>query len=276
VGISDQINPDLPVHIWGMAFNMTTIYMTVLTSLLMVVVAFIATRRLRRVPGRFQAFVESLAKFFYDIVEQALGRDEARRFFPIIATLFFLILLSNIIGVVPFPSIIGMKRVEIGGESYIDVNGNGSYDVDDIFTSQMDENANGRRDPGFLVQPWHEPTRDMNTTIGLAIAMAIITHIAQLRKKGLVGYIKDYFQPLWFMLPLNAIGRVVEVINTSFRLFGNIFGGAVIIVIISFLIHSLVLPIGLSFFFGLFAGTIQAFVFTMLWLSYLASSLSEE
>jgi F-type H+-transporting ATPase subunit a len=106
--------------------------------------------------------------------------------------------------------------------------------------------------------------------------MALITHIAQFRKKGLVGYVKDYFQPLWFMAPLNAIGRVVEVINTSFRLFGNIFGGAVIVVIISFLINSLVLPVGLAFFFGLFAGTIQAFVFTMLWLSYLAVSLSQE
>jgi F-type H+-transporting ATPase subunit a len=276
VGISDQINPDLPVQIWGMSFNMTTVYMTVLTSLVLVVVAYLATRRLRRVPGRFQAFVESLAKFFYDIVEQALGREDARRFFPIIATLFFLILLSNIIGVVPFPAIVGTKHLEVGGEDFVDVNGNGVYDVDDVFTGDMDENGNGRRDAGFVVQPWHEPTRDMNTTIGLAIAMALITHIAQLKKKGLVGYIKDYFQPLWFMAPLNAIGRVVEVINTSFRLFGNIFGGAVIIVIISFLIHSLVLPIGLAFFFGLFAGTIQAFVFTMLWLSYLAVSLSEE
>ncbi len=276
MGISEQINPDLPVNIWGMSFNMTTVYMTVLTSLFLVIVAFIAARRLRRVPGRFQALVESLARFFYDIVEQALGREDAKRFFPIIATLFFFILLSNIIGIVPFPAIVGTSHLELGGESFIDVNGNGVYDVDDVFTGEMDANSNGRRDPGFVVQPWHEPTRDMNTTIGLAIAMALITHIAQLKKKGFIGYIKDYFQPLWFMFPLNAIGRVVEVINTSFRLFGNIFGGAVIIVIISFLIKSFVLPIGLAFFFGLFAGTIQAFVFTMLWLSYLAVSLSTE
>jgi len=270
VGISDQINPDIPVEIWGMAFNMTTVYMTVLVSLLMVVGSVLAIRRLRRVPGRFQAFVEVLSTFFYDIVEQALGKEQAKRFFPVIATLFFFILISNIIGIVPIPG------REVGGEDYIDVNGNGTYDASDIFTPAMDKNHNGRRDTGFVLQPWHEPTRDMNTTVGLAVAMALITHLAQLKKKGLVGYIKDYFAPLWFMAPLNVIGRVVEIINTSFRLFGNIFGGAVIIVIISFLINSLVLPIGLSFFFGLFAGTIQAFVFTMLWLSYLAVSLSEE
>ena len=276
MGISDKINPNIPVEIWGMAFNMTTIYMTVLVSLIMVLGAVVASRHLRRVPGRFQALVETLTVFFYDIVEQALGREQARKFFPIIATLFFFILLSNIIGVVPFPQVLGTTHLEVGGEKFVDVNGNGTYDVDDVFTATMDTNSNGQRDAGFVLQPWHEPTRDMNTTVGLAIAMALITHIAQLRKKGLTGYIKDYFAPLWFMAPLNFIGRIVEVINTSFRLFGNIFGGAVIIVIISYLISSLVLPVGLSFFFGLFAGTIQAFVFTMLWLSYLAVSLAEE
>ncbi len=276
MGISDQINPNMPVEIWGMAFNLTTIYMSVLVSLLMVLGAVLVTRRLRRVPGRFQAFAESATVFFYDIVEQALGKKQAKKFFPLIATLFFFILFSNIIGVVPFPQIVGAKHLEAGGEQYVDVNGNDIYDVDDVFTPAMDSNRNGRRDAGFIIQPWHEPTRDMNTTMGLAIAMALIAHIAQLKKKGLLGYIKDYFKPLWFMAPLNLIGRFVEVINTSFRLFGNIFGGAVIIVIISFLIKSLVMPVGLSFFFGLFAGTIQAFVFTMLWLSYLSVALSEE
>ena len=271
MGISDQINPDMPIYIWGMAFNLTTIYMSVLVSLIMIVGSIIATRGLRRIPGRFQALVEMAAGFFYEVVEQALGKDQARKFFPFIATLFFVIFISNIIGIIPMSG-----KIEVNGEDFIDVNGNGIYDLDDKFTSKMDTNGNGRRDAGFILHPWHEPTRDMNTTVGLAIAMALVTHIAQLKKKGFIGYIKDYFAPLWFMLPLNMIGRVVEVINTSFRLFGNIFGGAVIIIIISYLIHSVALPVGLSFFFGLFAGTIQAFVFTMLWLSYLAVSLSEE
>lgn len=270
MGITEQINPRVPVEIWGMSFNMTTVYMSVITSLVLILIAAVATRGLRRVPGRFQSFIEMMVKFFYDIVEQALGSQAAKRFFPFIATLFFLILLSNIIGIVPLPA------YEIGGEPYVDVNRNGLYDVDDLFTSEMDANHNGRRDAGFMCEPWHEPTRDLNTTVGLAIAMALIVHIAQLKKKGIKGYIKDYFLPLWFMAPLNVIGRFVEVINTSFRLFGNIFGGAVIIVIISYLISSLVLPIGLSFFLGLFVGAIQAFVFTMLWLSYLAVALSEE
>lgn len=270
MGITEQINPEMPVDVWGMSFNMTTVYMSIITTLLLIIVAAIAVRGLRRVPGRFQSGVEMMVKFFYDIVVQALGARAARVFFPIIATLFFFILISNIIGIVPLPA------CEISGESYIDVNRNGIYDVDDLFTSEMDANDNGRRDAGFILQPWHEPTRDLNTTVGLAIAMALVVHIAQLKKKGIKGYIKDYFAPLWFMAPLNLIGRFVEVINTSFRLFGNIFGGAVIIVIISYLISSLVLPIGLSFFLGLFVGAIQAFVFTMLWLSYLAVALSEE
>lgn len=80
MGISDQINPNMPVEIWGMAFNLTTIYMSVLVSLLMVLGAVLVTRRLRRVPGRFQAFAESATVFFYDIVEQALGKKQAKKF----------------------------------------------------------------------------------------------------------------------------------------------------------------------------------------------------
>jgi F0F1-type ATP synthase membrane subunit a len=78
VGIADQINPSTPTEIWGMTFNMTTVYMSVLVSLLLCFVAVLATRRMRRVPGRFQAFVESMASFFYEIVEQALGREHNR------------------------------------------------------------------------------------------------------------------------------------------------------------------------------------------------------
>jgi len=60
------------------------------------------------------------------------------------------------------------------------------------------------------------------------------------------------------------------VISISFRLFGNIMGGSIIILVVSYLVYSLVLPPFLYFFFGLFIGTIQAFVFTMLTIVYIA------
>ena len=68
---------------------------------------------------------------------------------------------------------------------------------------------------------------------------------------------------------LNIIGSIANVVSHSFRLWGNIFGGAMIIVIVSTLIKHLLLPVGLLGFFGLFAGIVQAFVFTMLAVTYI-------
>ena len=75
------------------------------------------------------------------------------------------------------------------------------------------------------------------------------------------------------MFPLNLIGELSKIVSISFRLFGNIMGGAVIIQVVSWLVGYIVLPIGLYGFFGIFVGTIQAFVFTMLTLAYIAQGV---
>jgi F-type H+-transporting ATPase subunit a len=72
------------------------------------------------------------------------------------------------------------------------------------------------------------------------------------------------------MAPLNIIGELSKVISISFRLFGNIMGGTIIILVVSHLVFSLVLPPFLNAFFVIFIGAIQAFVFTMLTLVYIA------
>ena len=75
---------------------------------------------------------------------------------------------------------------------------------------------------------------------------------------------------MFFMMPLNVIGELAKIVSISFRLFGNIMGGAIIILVVSHLTYSLVLPPFLNAFFGLFVGTIQAFVFTMLTVVYIS------
>ena len=72
------------------------------------------------------------------------------------------------------------------------------------------------------------------------------------------------------MAPLNVVGELAKVVSISFRLFGNILGGAIIISVVSHMIYSLVLPPFLYVFFGMFVGTIQAFVFTMLTITYIS------
>jgi F-type H+-transporting ATPase subunit a len=98
----------------------------------------------------------------------------------------------------------------------------------------------------------------------------VLAHHAAIKSKGFKAYIKEYFQPIFFMMPLNVIGELAKIISISFRLFGNIMGGSIIILVVSYLCYNIILPPFLNAFFGLFVGTIQAFVFTMLTVVYIS------
>jgi len=129
----------------------------------------------------------------------------------------------------------------------------------------------------LLVSNWlgilphlEEPTRDLNTPLSLGLLGFVIAHYAGIKAKGFKAYIRAYFEPVFFLMPLNLIGELAKIISISFRLFGNIMGGAIIILVVSHLTYNLVLPPLLNIFFGLFVGTIQAFVFTMLTVVYIS------
>jgi len=115
-----------------------------------------------------------------------------------------------------------------------------------------------------------EPTKDLNTPLGLGIMGFLISHYAGIKAKGIKNYLLEYCSPIFFMAPLNIIGELAKVISISFRLFGNIMGGSIIILVVSYLTYNVLLPPVLNAFFGLFVGTIQAFVFTMLTVVYIS------
>ena len=121
-----------------------------------------------------------------------------------------------------------------------------------------------------IVPGLEEPTKDLNTTLGLGLMGFIIAHGTAIKVKGLKGYVKEYFEPMFFLAPLNVVGEIAKVISISFRLFGNIMGGSIIIIVVSHLIWGLLLPPFLYAFFALFVGTVQAFVFMMLTLVYIS------
>jgi len=121
-----------------------------------------------------------------------------------------------------------------------------------------------------IIPHMEEPTKDLNTPLALGIMGFVIAHYAGIRSKGFKAYAKEYFQPMFIMMPLNLIGELSKIVSIAFRLFGNIMGGSIIILVVSYLSYSLVLPPLLNAFFGLFVGTIQAFVFTMLTIVYIS------
>ena len=100
-----------------------------------------------------------------------------------------------------------------------------------------------------IIPHLEEPTKDLNTPLALGIMGFVIAHYAGIKSKGFKAYAKEYFQPMFFMMPLNLIGELSKIVSISFRLFGNIMGGAIIILVVSYLSYNLVLPPLLNAFF---------------------------
>lgn len=133
--------------------------------------------------------------------------------------------------------------------------------------------------------PWvEEPTSDINTTLALGITSFLYTQGAIIMAHGVGGYMKELTTP-FFLFPLHVIGKLATIVSISFRLFGNIFGSSIITQIYNKIkMGSVFIETGLLItgsnmliilFFGLFEGFIQAYVFFMLTLTYLAIGLSD-
>ncbi len=135
--------------------------------------------------------------------------------------------------------------------------------------------------------PWlEEPTQDLNTTLALGLISFFYVQISSIKANGFKKYTKHYFEPFAFMFPLHIIGAFSSIISISFRLFGNIFGGCVISSLYSSMLSGSIIKqtfgllIGTNIFmfliFGIFEGLIQAFVFTMLTMTYLSMQLATD
>lgn len=132
----------------------------------------------------------------------------------------------------------------------------------------------------------HEPTTDVNTTFALGIISFLYAQKEAILAHGIWGYIKHYFEPFFFMMPLEVLSKITSIISLSFRLFGNIFGGSLILNLWahaksgSFVAHLLGFIFGINLitilFFGLFEGFIQAFVFSILSLTAISMGLAHE
>lgn len=119
--------------------------------------------------------------------------------------------------------------------------------------------------PGFA-----PPTTDVMTTAALGVTSIIVIQLMGLREKGLGGYLKNFAQPVAIMAPMNMIEEVVKPFSLAIRLFGNMFGEKTVVTILGILMP-LLLPVPVMFL-GLLMGGIQAFIFTLLCVTYLATA----
>lgn len=123
------------------------------------------------------------------------------------------------------------------------------------------------------------PTSNYNVTLSLALVTLTYIALSGVQAKGVWGYLRDtYLGDMPAMLPLNIIGEAAKIISLSFRLFGNILSGVVMLTIIMSLLGWFVLPLlpALSIYFNIFAGVMQTAVFCILTMIWLQGATSKE
>jgi F-type H+-transporting ATPase subunit a len=155
-----------------------------------VLIAMLTTRNMQKVPSGLQNVVELLIESLYSFLEEMLGPERIKKYFPLLITFFLFILTSNYIGLLPWVGHAG--PAEGGINAYI------------------------------------PPTSNINVTVALAIIVFLSNHIFGLMTHGL-GYFKHFFTPMWWMLPLNLIEEVVRPVSLAMRLYGNIFGHELVV-----------------------------------------------
>ncbi|MEK9727590.1 MAG: F0F1 ATP synthase subunit A [Candidatus Margulisiibacteriota bacterium] len=260
--------------------NPNMLLMTYIVIAFLAISAFLGTRNLQRIPGKAQNIFEVLFEFIEEVTLGTLGNKDGKAFVPFIFSIFVFVLAANWIGILPhittfFGFIIAMIHQLFTGEA-------GQWIVDGVTKTTFVPNSSTFYYFLFKVPEFEEPTRSINTDLALGLLVFIIVHINSLRKHGFLDYFRSYMGDIvpshgWWILLfpinpffyLNLISEVSSVVSHSFRLFGNIFGGFMILVIVSSLVKHFLVPVGLLAFFGLFAGIVQAFVFTMLAITYI-------
>jgi F-type H+-transporting ATPase subunit a len=116
------------------------------------------------------------------------------------------------------------------------------------------------------------PTADLNTTFALSLLTFFLSQYFSWRQKGFRGYLGRFFTPLPFLFPLNIIGELANPVSLSFRLFGNMLGGLIIMALVYSFVP-VIIPVLPHIYFDFFVGLIQAFIFVMLTMTYIALAM---
>ena len=118
------------------------------------------------------------------------------------------------------------------------------------------------------------PTKDLNVTAALAVMSIVLVQYAGIHRKGFKGWLKSFTQPMAIVKPINILELFIKPLSLCMRLFGNVLGALVIMELLKSLIP-VVLPVPFSFYFDIFDGLIQAYVFVFLTSLYIKEAVEE-
>jgi F-type H+-transporting ATPase subunit a len=132
--------------------------------------------------------------------------------------------------------------------------------------------------PGSSGEILPAPTGDVNLPLAMALLVIVWVHVESFRARGFRGYFNHYRQPYTALAPINVIEEITKPITLTFRLFGNLFSGGLMIAVMTTLLPIYVVPFGEIIWkpFDLFIGAIQAYIFMLLTILYFTFATSNE
>ncbi len=283
----------------GLAIGNVAITNAIVTALLvdviLVVLAILGTRNIQLIPSGLQNFLEWVVEILYNLTELVAGTKWTPRFFAIVATIFFYVLVSNWFGLIPGLTAFGLC------EEHHTQQATEHVAVPGLAAPLVDHPEEDPRPPlgcqaGEVIVPlFRSPSTDLNNNFALALISVFMTQVF-----GVIALGPDYFSRYFnvkgmirafgpdehgqrrgcggmlyafvlgainfFVGILETISEFAKIISFSFRLFGNIFAGEVMLLVLASLAPlMLTLPfLGLEVFIGL----IQAFIFYILTLAF--------
>ncbi|GIV96525.1 MAG: ATP synthase subunit a [Herpetosiphonaceae bacterium] len=283
-----SIAPEVVFRVAGYPVT-NSLLLTLLADVLLVGLAFVATRKLRNgeglVPRGLQNFAEMSVEGIYNLC-RSVDRRNVDRFFAIAATIFFFVLFSNWLALLPGMGSIGVCRTheqalvnpvhleEQPVESPLEGAAPGEHTAEEHAAGPCGVDDEGHE--LVLVPLFRSPSADLNMTLALALISFFVTEYFGFKAFGL-GYLGKFFNfkegPIMAGVGiLELISEFVRIIAFTFRLFGNIFAGEVVLLVMAFLLPWL-LP--LPFYgFEVFVGFIQAFIFMILTVAFIAMALT--
>lgn len=211
---------------------------TWIVTFILIGAAYLATKGATLVPNKLQNIAEAMIETLQDLVT-TIAPDRAKVFLPIVASFFFFILFGNYFGLLPGIGTIGFYAPSVDGQTFVP----------------------------YL----RSINSDLNTTAALAIVSLIVTHYLAIKYLGIWQYLAKFISvnPIFlFVGILELIGEATKIVSLSFRLFGNIFAGEVLLTTASTKLFAFIIPIPF-YFLEILVGFVQALIFAMLTLVFM-------
>jgi F-type H+-transporting ATPase subunit a len=225
------------IHISGLEIPVSdTVISTWIVMAVIIAAAFILTRNMREIPKKPQLLLEAFIGFMDNFAKEKIGHH-ARTFLPFLGTIFIFLIVGNL----------APMLTPVGAGVYF----------------------GGGIEPPFVIKPL---TRDINVTAALAVIVILTVLFSSIIIRGPKGFLKHLLHPTPVMLPFNIMEYAIKPMSLCLRLFGNILGAYIIMLLIEAVAPVLVPPIA-GLYFDLFDGLIQAVVFAFLSTIYIAEAV---